>query len=153
MTSDDRINKSGWDICSRGEADHLTHYCRSLVKSGPISMKWIRGTLSQTSFGKKNLNKFSMQKIQWRIKYERRKLQLNVWRKNIVMLKSYLVNKFRVKNLWSKCITKWGRYHGHVPAALGIYFFIINVVFQCFTNLILCCFFRQYQTKFTAAKT
>ena len=73
MMSDDKVDKSGRDIFSRKEADHLSHHCRSEV---PISVERIRGKLSQTTLGKKILNKFAMQQIQSRIKYERRKLQL-----------------------------------------------------------------------------
>lgn len=76
MMSDDEVDKSGRDIFSRTEADHLTHHCRSVVKNGPISVERIRDILSQTTLGKKILNKFAIQQIQSRIKYERRKLQL-----------------------------------------------------------------------------
>ena len=76
MMSDDEIETSGRDIFSKVEADHLMHHCRSVVKNGPISKERIRRALSQTSLGKKILNKFSIQQIQSRIKYERRKLQL-----------------------------------------------------------------------------
>ena len=76
MMSDDEIEKSGRDIFSRVEADHLMYHCRSVVNSGPISIERIRGALSQTSLGRKILNKFAIQQIQSRIKYERRKLQL-----------------------------------------------------------------------------
>ena len=61
--SDDEIETSGRDILIKLEADHLIQYCRSVVKSGPISKEGMRGALSQTSLGKKILNKFAIQQI------------------------------------------------------------------------------------------
>ena len=52
MIPDDEIDKSGWDIFSRGEADHLTHHYRYMVKGSPIFMDKNRGGLSQMNLRK-----------------------------------------------------------------------------------------------------
>lgn len=59
------------------DATELQTTCKSIIRSGPISTERVKTALQATKRGSSILHRYNILQIQTRLKYERRKTQLN----------------------------------------------------------------------------